>query len=215
MSAPYFFITFMLFLTSRRFRTLQRNVSDTICKLNDEFPSTYLYVLQAAEDHRSKFHFGIDQLSFFRILFQYIRNGSKQGGSTIEQQLVRTITGNYEKSLSRKCIEQLLAISISSRFDKYQIASAYLQVAYLGTNIIGIFELAKMLNLDLNNDAQKLAIEYSVRLKYPEPSKHNEIWLKNYNRRKHHVAKLVEKQVTSALRNGRKTLGLRSFLANF
>lgn len=167
-----------------------------IIELDRPFPIEYKYYLQLSEDHRSHFHFGIDQLSFFRVLYSYLIKGTKQGASTIEQQLIRTITGRYDMTLRRKLSEQLLAILISREFDKSQITSAYIQTAYLGTNINGVFQLAKHLGLDVWHDSEALSIELSIRLKYPEPSEHSLLWLKKYQRRKRHLLTLTGKKLT-------------------
>ncbi|WP_219812545.1 MULTISPECIES: transglycosylase domain-containing protein, partial [Aeromonas] len=129
-----------------------------------------------------------------------IFRGIKQGGSTIEQQLVRTITGHYEPTLKRKLMEQLLAISIARKFNKDQIVSAYVQVAYLGTKISGVFELAKCLGLDVFRDSTILSIELSIRLKYPEPSKYSLIWHAKYQRRKNHIINLASKKLPKHIR---------------
>jgi monofunctional glycosyltransferase len=187
----------------------------TISGLNYQFSPHYLHILRVAEDHRNEFHFGIDQLSFLRIVTQYFLNGSKQGGSTIEQQLVRTISGNYNKSLNRKFVEQLLAILISLKFNKNQISFAYLQIAYLGTNINGIFELADKLNLDVVNDSKVLALECSVRLKYPEPSMHNKLWLRKYYQRKKHINKLQKTANKLLKRKNNSWSSLRDYIQLF
>lgn len=173
---------------------MERKVSTKVISSESNFPEIYLKVIQIAEDHRGDKHFGIDYLSFARILKQYFWDANLQGGSTIEQQLVRTLTGRYEITIKRKLVEQLLAILISYRFSKLQIVSSYLNHAYLGTNITGLSELAKKLKLDIEKDSLQLAVEYSVRLKYPEPSKVNEQWLLKYERRKVHILNLLSKK---------------------
>jgi penicillin-binding protein 1A len=171
-------------------------VTNEIIDLEHNFPTEYKYYLQLSEDHRGNVHFGVDQLSFFRVVYVYLTKGIKQGASTIEQQLVRTITGRYELTLKRKLLEQLLAILISREFDKNQIISAYIQTAYLGTNIKGIFQLAKHLGLDVWCDREALSIELSIRLKYPEPSECTFLWLTKYQQRKEHILALANKQLT-------------------
>jgi len=193
-SIPYILVASFLFSISRRFRNLERKVSTKVISSESNFPEIYLKVIQIAEDHRGDKHFGIDYLSFARILKQYFWDANLQGGSTIEQQLVRTLTGRYEITIKRKLVEQLLAILISYRFSKLQIVSSYLNHAYLGTNITGLSELAKKLKLDIEKDSLQLAVEYSVRLKYPEPSKVNEQWLLKYERRKVHILNLLSKK---------------------
>ncbi|WP_159356685.1 transglycosylase domain-containing protein [Vibrio parahaemolyticus] len=169
-------------------------VIDTVNGLQYTFPSNYGYYLLLAEDHRGRYHYGVDQLSFIRILAQFIKSGKRQGGSTIEQQLVRTITGKYERKIKRKLLEQLLAISVSRVFDKDEMISAYLQVAYMGTELKGIFELADHLNLDLYKDSEELSVEFSARLKYPEPSKLTHSWYTKYRRRKLHILFIANKK---------------------
>ncbi|MGR5154689.1 transglycosylase domain-containing protein [Photobacterium swingsii] len=178
---------------------------ESVSSINHELPHEYLWVLQLAEDHRNSHHFGVDQLSFFRIVFQRIFRGVKQGGSTIEQQLVRTITSKYELTLRRKIIEQLLAVIVSTKFSKSRIASVYLQVAYLGTNLQGVDSLARKLDLDVHTDSNYLAVECVSRLKYPEPSKSSSAWMKKYNRRKHHVVNLLHKTGNKGIKVTRYT----------
>lgn len=190
LSLPYVLAYYFVYAVSPYFRELQRKVVNSIGELCYEFPPDYKYYLQIAEDHRGDYHYGIDQISFFRIIAQYAFKGIKQGGSTIEQQLVRTIIGHYEPTLKRKFIEQLLAISVARKFNKEQTISAYIQIAYLGTKISGVFELAKALELDVFRDSSKLSIELAIRLKYPEPSKYSVMWYKKYQRRKNHIVKL-------------------------
>ncbi|XAW88547.1 transglycosylase domain-containing protein [Vibrio sp. CDRSL-10 TSBA] len=168
LSLPYMLASCLLYVFSPKFRCLKREVTNKIIDLEHHFPAEYKDYLQLSEDHRSNVHFGVDQLSFFRVLYVYLIKGTKQGASTIEQQLVRTITGRYDLTLKRKLSEQLLAILISREFDKNQITSAYIQTAYLGGNIRGIFQLAKHLGLDVWRDSETLSVELAIRLKYPE-----------------------------------------------
>lgn len=200
LSLPYLLASSLLYVFSPKFRCLKREVTNKIIDLEHHFPTEYKYYLQLSEDHRSHVHFGVDQLSFFRVVYVYLIKGTKQGASTIEQQLVRTITGRYDLTLKRKLSEQLLAILISREFDKNQIISAYIQTAYLGANIKGVFQLAKHLGLDVWRDSETLSIELSIRLKYPEPSTHTVLWLTKYQQRKEHILALANKQLTKRSR---------------
>ncbi|WP_369686225.1 transglycosylase domain-containing protein [Photobacterium kishitanii] len=49
-----------------------------------------------------------------------------KGASTIEQQFVRTVTAQYQKTLSRKIIEQLLSFSLYGFYSKSNISASYL-----------------------------------------------------------------------------------------
>lgn len=194
LSAPYLIVSGGLLLVSPKFRTLSSRTIRKIERLNHVLPDEYMYYTQIAEDHRGNFHFGVDQLAFGRVIISYVLKGTKQGASTIEQQLVRTITGNNEITLKRKIIEQLLATLVSMRFDKKAIVSSYIHIAYLGHNIRGVIQLAKHLDLDIIKDCESLAIELSVRLKYPEPSIESNSWLKKYHRRKKYIIALANKK---------------------
>ncbi|QWC50546.1 transglycosylase domain-containing protein [Pectobacterium atrosepticum] len=44
-----------------------------------------------------------------------------QGGSTIDQQLVRTLTGRYERTLRRKIREQAIAILLNYKIKNKKI----------------------------------------------------------------------------------------------
>ncbi|WP_139070536.1 transglycosylase domain-containing protein [Aliivibrio fischeri] len=182
-----------MLIISDEFRQLYFQVIRSVDIVTDELPLEYLKILQLAEDHRNHHHFGVDQLSFFRIIFLWVFRGKKQGGSTIEQQLVRTVTNRYELTIYRKVLEQLLAVIISTRFSKLKIASAYLNVAYLGSGINGLECLANKLDLNVNTDRDLLAVECVIRLKYPEPLELTPIWVNKYSVRKSHIMSLLQK----------------------
>lgn len=60
-----------------------------------------LNALEAAEDHRYRAHLGIDPIAILRAAASTLLKGCLEGGSTIEQQFVRTCTGNAEVSFTR------------------------------------------------------------------------------------------------------------------
>jgi penicillin-binding protein 1A len=106
--------------------------------LNEKVPYSFVDVLISAEDHRSSLHLGVDPIAMIRAFLVRIFKGKIEGASTIEQQFVRTITGRFERTISRKVREQALAIAVSRRRSKYAIASAYLSVAFYGTGCVGL-----------------------------------------------------------------------------
>ncbi len=125
-----------------------------------------LVCLQLAEDRRNKYHLGVDYIGLVRAIFANFR-GSIQGASTIEQQFVRTVIKRYERTFSRKILEQMIAHLLCLRCSKNQISKAYLNIAYFGTGIHGYHSLIKSTSnteLDLI-----LFSEIIARLKYPEP----------------------------------------------
>ncbi len=138
------------------------------------FKEELIGVLIVAEDHRYFWHQGID---FIGILRAIIRNffGKLEGASTIEQQLVRVITGRYEISFSRKIKEILLASTLFGVFEKDEIAMIYLERGYYGEGIMGANGLINF--SDLNNfSSQKYYCAWIVaHLKYPLRSRLPEV----------------------------------------
>lgn len=100
-------------------------------------PSSLVEALVAAEDQRFALHNGVDFFACARALRAQIVTRRLEGGSTIEQQLVRTVTADYRICFSRKIREMCLAAHVSREFSKQAIAIAYLNCAYFGNELIG------------------------------------------------------------------------------
>ncbi len=94
----------------------------------------------ATEDSRFYEHNGIDPRGIFRALFANLRDGNStsQGGSTLTQQLARSLYLTSEKTYRRKIAEMLLARRIEERYGKRQILEAYLNTAYYGNGAYGV-----------------------------------------------------------------------------
>jgi len=93
----------------------------------------------ATEDRRFYSHFGIDPIGLARAVFTDVRSGHLvQGGSTITQQLAKTVFLTPERNLSRKIREALLALWLERHFTKDQILEIYLNRVYLGAGTYGV-----------------------------------------------------------------------------
>jgi len=93
----------------------------------------------ATEDRRFYSHFGIDPVGLIRAGFTDLRSGHVvQGGSTITQQLAKTVFLTPERNLTRKIREALLALWLEHRFTKDQILEIYLNRVYLGAGTYGV-----------------------------------------------------------------------------
>lgn len=79
--------------------------AEVVDQKSGEIPEFYTEYLVAAEDHRSRFHCGIDQVGILRAIYKRLFDAEIQGASTIEQQFVRVVTGDYSHSLQRKLKE--------------------------------------------------------------------------------------------------------------
>lgn len=134
--------------------------------------SSNLYsYLVVAEDHRFWVHCGFDPIGLLRAIWKTNFKRTRQGGSTIAMQLVRTITGNYDSSYRRKLKEIFLAVKLTRNFNRDEILRAYLFVAYFGWNMHGIEQACRKLKLNMRNLEDYDAASVVARLKYPE-SKH-------------------------------------------
>ncbi|HEX5132091.1 MAG TPA: biosynthetic peptidoglycan transglycosylase [Candidatus Krumholzibacteria bacterium] len=126
-------------------------------------------LLVSGEDHRHARHPGFDLFAIGRALWRRVAHGSREGASTIEQQVVRTITGRYERTLRRKLKEILLAILVAQSFPKEILPSVYLQIAYYGWRMNGYQQACQRLGLHPSSLALDEAAGLVARLKYPEP----------------------------------------------
>lgn len=110
--------------------------------------------LVAAEDRRFFYHLGFDFIAIVRAAYMTLFLRRLQGASTIEAQLVRTVTGRREILLSRKIREVFVASIVSVMRPKRSIASAYLSVAYFGFEELGILHAAARLGISLEASAK-------------------------------------------------------------
>lgn len=114
---------------------------DDYCELND-----LCYFVMALEDRRFFRHCGFDFFSFIREAFKAVRNKKHGGASTIDMQLVRTITGFKDLTVYRKFYEVILAVLLNFKFSKKQIIMCYLRNAFFGSRLIGAEKAASFFN---------------------------------------------------------------------
>lgn len=146
------------------------------------------------EDRRFFQHRGIDWKSIIREIWKMCTFRRHGGASTIDMQLVRTVTGYRTRTFRRKGYEMLLAYALQSHMNKIEILRAYLHIAYFGTGIVG-FEVAaetlydkEMFELSRNEAAQIASM-----LVYPSPSIPTKAWRKKIKRRSTYGLRLFEK----------------------
>lgn len=97
----------------------------------------------SAEDRRFYQHKGVDLWGISRALFANLRQGSvKEGGSTITQQLARTVFLNQSRTITRKIKEIALAFKLERKLSKEKILQQYLNYVYLGSGAYGIADAA-------------------------------------------------------------------------
>ena len=105
----------------------------------EEMPSYLIRAFISAEDARFFEHQGIDIWSIIRALIKNIESMEIiQGGSTITQQITKSLLLSPEKSYSRKIKEAILAQRIEKSLSKRDILSIYLNQIYLGHRSYGV-----------------------------------------------------------------------------
>ena len=112
------------------------------------------------EDRRFYSNGGIDFIGIIRSLkADVFAGGAVQGGSTIEQQLVRNIYLSPQQSLSRKLTEACLAVQLDRQWSKDRILAAYLNDIYFGQQAYGIEAAARTY---FSEPASKLTLEQAA-----------------------------------------------------
>lgn len=98
----------------------------------------------AAEDGRFYEHPGLDFFSVLRAAINNFRDGARsQGGSTITQQVTKSLLLTPEKTYVRKFKEAILAWRIDKLLTKDEILYIYLNQIYLGEGAHGVEAAAR------------------------------------------------------------------------
>jgi penicillin-binding protein 1A len=104
-----------------------------------EVPDRVRKAFLAAEDASFYSHHGIDPVSIARAVYKNLQSGNtKQGASTITQQVVKNLLLTPEKSLVRKGKEAILSYRLERRFSKDEIFEIYLNQIFFGNGAYGI-----------------------------------------------------------------------------
>lgn len=149
--------------------------------------------LVVGEDRRFFKHSGFDIIAICRAIRNRIFYNKKEGASTIEQQLVRVLTNQYDKTIRRKLKEIILASTLKKYLSKKNIALLYLSLAYYGTEKQGLEQTLKSFNLKLDEEIRNdVCAGIISRLKYPEPKSHLSSKIELIEKRKIHILKLYK-----------------------
>jgi len=110
----------------------------------DRVPEHLVQAFVAGEDARFFQHKGLDYMAILRALLRNILSGEIiQGGSTITQQVVKSLLLSPEKSFARKIREAILAFKIEKYLSKEEILFLYLNQIYLGHGAYGVASAAE------------------------------------------------------------------------
>ncbi len=104
-----------------------------------ELPKEMKNAMVAVEDRRFYYHPGVDPIGITRSFYvRFTRGRWAQGGSTITQQLTRTVYLNNKREWTRKLREIILSMAMETKFSKDQILELYLNKVYFGGGAFGV-----------------------------------------------------------------------------
>ena len=104
------------------------------------------HAVVAVEDHRFYRHPGIDPIGIGRAVFRDLRYGGRmEGGSTLTQQLARTLFLSNVRSYGRKIKEAGIALLLEAQLSKTQILELYLNRIYLSAGVYGVQTMSEHL----------------------------------------------------------------------
>lgn len=120
------------------------SLNDNIKRTSVNIDQINKYIQEATiaiEDAHFYEHNGFRPTSFIRALFANIQKGGfSQGGSTIDQQVIKNSLLTREKTITRKIKEILLAIKLDKTLDKKTILQIYLNESPYGGTLYGVEE---------------------------------------------------------------------------
>ena len=113
--------------------------------LLERIPRHVQVAFVAAEDQRFFDHPGFDIVGIARAAYANYRSGAtRQGASTITQQVVRMLMLSNRRSYLRKAKEVILSVRVERELSKPQILAIYLNHAYLGHGAYGVQAAAEV-----------------------------------------------------------------------
>ncbi|HUU44695.1 MAG TPA: PBP1A family penicillin-binding protein [Acidobacteriota bacterium] len=104
-----------------------------------QMPPHLVRALLATEDRQFYAHWGVRWTAIVRgVIIQPLRGKRAQGGSTITQQLARSLFLTRERTVARKIKEWLMALKLERTYAKDEILEMYLNHNYYGAGAYGI-----------------------------------------------------------------------------
>lgn len=161
--------------TSKEFRELKSQLTEKISShlIEVKFSEQLIKATIRIEDKRFYSHKGHDIISILRAIVNNLLGNRIQGASTIEQQLIRTILRNNERTFKRKYFEITLSTIISKQFTKAEIIYLYLNCYVFHDKLKGVQSICENENYNIDQLTAKDVCEIVARFKYPIVTKRN------------------------------------------
>ena len=103
-----------------------------------KIPLNVRHAVLAAEDRNFYSNRAFSVTGIARAIFNNLRGGSLQGGSTITQQYAKTAFLSPSRTIQRKIKELVIAIKLENSLSKDQIFENYLNTIYFGRGSYGV-----------------------------------------------------------------------------
>ena len=123
------------------YATLRSSNSHRVWADLEQIPTNLQYAFICTED---KDFYNEPGVNFKRTIGAMVNEyllpiySSKQGASTLEQQLIKNLTGNNEPTIQRKVQEILTALNLEKVKSKEEILELYLNIVPLSQNCVGV-----------------------------------------------------------------------------
>ena len=164
---------FALWIFWAEWRSMQARLTSVyhvyLDKVSDRPSVLAQQLLISGEDHRFSSHGGIDPIAVFRAAWRTVVLRHFEGASTIEMQIVRVITGRFERTLRRKVLEMGLATLVTRVIPKSDLPAIYLHIAYYGWRMNSFDAACWRLKLRPSSISPIETARLVARLKYPQP----------------------------------------------
>nr|WP_324254137.1 PBP1A family penicillin-binding protein [Paenibacillus sp. 1001270B_150601_E10] len=120
-------------------RAMERHVSI------EEISPSLVQATIATEDRKFYQHWGLDVEGIGRAMLVNLESFStRQGASTLTQQLARNLYLTHERTWKRKVKEALFALQLEMKYSKDEILAMYLNQIYYGHGAYGIESASRM-----------------------------------------------------------------------
>jgi penicillin-binding protein 1B len=127
-----------------------------------DLPPHLVKAITVTEDRAFFEHYGVNFRGILRALWRRYESDdsspvSRQGGSSITQQLVKNIFLTSERSLRRKAEEAYMSVILETRLTKEEIFTLYANQIYLGQQAgVGIYGVGEAANAYFGKDVSQL-----------------------------------------------------------
>lgn len=177
----------------RRLRTdLVSVYSAYRASLRSRLPDVLVATLVAAEDRGFPRHAGVELVPSLWMLSRLAAARRPGRRASLEQRLVRILTGRPPRRIGAGVREILLASLVGRVIPKADVAGVYLFVAYFGWRMNGIREACTRLGFKVATLTPLQAASVVARLRYPEQPTMSDERARHIAMRARRILRLVE-----------------------